>query len=67
METLLSLIRMAAVLIAAIMLGNWFLSEVKSARARRLPWYTPYLTPPGIAILLIAIGLPLIIWYWRRG
>ena len=63
METLTQLIKMAAVLIAAVLLGNWFLSEVKSARARSKPWYAPYFTPPGIAILLIAIGLPLIIWY----
>ena len=64
---LVQIIKMAAVLAAAIMLGNWFLKEVKIARARQMPWYAPYLSPPGIAILLIAVGLPLVIWYWRRG
>ena len=62
----LQLIKMAAVLVAAIMLGNWFITEVKAARANRKPWYTPYLTLPGITILLIAIALPLIIWFWRE-
>ena len=46
MNMVVQLIKMAAVLIAAIMLGNWFFQEVKSARARQKPWYTPYLTPP---------------------
>ncbi len=66
MNVVVQIIKMAAVLIAAIMLGNWFFQEVKSARARQKPWYTPYLTPPGIAILMIAVVLPLAIWYWRQ-
>ena len=67
MQTALDLIKLAAVLAAAMMLGNWFLAEVKAARAQQKPWYTPYLSLPGITIILIAIGLPLILWYWRRG
>ncbi len=67
MQTALYLIKLAAVLAAAMMLGNWFLAEVKAARAQQKPWYTPYLTLPGITIILIAIGLPLVLWYWRRG
>jgi hypothetical protein len=59
--------KLAAVLIAAILLGNWFLSEVRSARARQLPWYRPYLSPPGVMILLIALGLPLVMWYLGRA
>lgn len=61
----LQLIKMAAVLMAAILLGNWFLAEVKSAKAQRKPWYRPYLSLPGIVILLIAIALPLTMWFWR--
>jgi hypothetical protein len=49
------------------MLGNWFLTEVRTARTRRKPWYTAYLTPPGILILMIAVALPLVLWYLRRG
>ncbi len=64
---LFQLIKMAAVLTAAIILGNWFLSEVKAARAQHKPWYSPYLTFPGLIILLLAVGLPLAVWYWRNG
>ena len=65
MGMVLQLIKMAAVLMAAILLGNWFLAEVKSAKAQRKPWYAPYLSLPGIAILLIAIALPLVMWFWQ--
>ncbi|MBL0714037.1 MAG: hypothetical protein JJV98_10095 [Desulfosarcina sp.] len=65
MNTFLHVMKLAAVLVAAIMLGNWFLSEIRSARAHQKPWYRPYLSLPGIAILLIAIVLPVAIWYWR--
>lgn len=67
MHTVLQLIKLAAVLLAAMMLGRWFLAEAKAARALQKPWYTPYLSPPGLLILLIAVGLPLITWYFRRG
>ena len=62
---LLQLVKMVAVLAAAGILGNWFLAEVKSARAQRKPWYAPYLSLPGITILLIAVALPLMLWFWR--
>jgi hypothetical protein len=47
------------VLVTAALLGNWFLSEVKQAKAARKPWYAPYLTPPGL-LILFAILIPLI-------
>jgi len=55
----LTIIKYVAVLIAAIIIGNWFLSEVKKAHRHQLPWYKPYLSPPGL-IILIAVCLPLI-------
>lgn len=61
METVIQLLRIVAVLGAAALLGNWFLSELKAARARRNPWYTPYLSPPGLIILFLIIFLPLLI------
>lgn len=67
MQTVLHLIKLVAVLIAAMMIGSWFLAEVKAARAQQKPWYAPYLSLPGLTILLIAIALPLLTWYWRRG
>jgi hypothetical protein len=53
---------MIAVLVAAILIGNWFLGEVKKARLARKPWYQPYLSPPGILIML-ALLLPILYWF----
>ena len=57
--SVLTLVKYAGVLIAAIIIGNWFLAEVKKAHRQRLPWYKPYLSAPGV-IILIALCLPLI-------
>jgi len=57
---MLSLIKYAAVLVAAIIIGNWFLAEVRKAKTNRAPWYKPYLTLPGL-IILVALSLPLIL------
>jgi hypothetical protein len=53
------------VLVAAGLLGNWFLSEVRRAKARREPWYKPYLTIPGIMVL-IAVFIPLVYWMYMK-
>ena len=55
----LTLVKYAGVLIAAIIIGNWFLAEVKKANRKQQPWYTPYLSLPGL-IILAALSLPLI-------
>jgi hypothetical protein len=55
---------MAAVLIAAILIGNWFLAEVKKSKIKRAPWYTPYLSVPGL-IILAALSLPLLFWLFK--
>ncbi len=60
MDWFLPLLKMAAVLVAAGFLGNWFLTELRRARAQRKPWYTPYISLPGLLIIL-AILLPLIL------
>jgi hypothetical protein len=61
MEMLIQIARVVAVLGAAMLLGNWFLSELKAARARRKPWYAPYLSPPGLIILFLIFFLPVLI------
>lgn len=58
---MLELLKLIPIFIAAILVGNWFLSEVKKARANGETWYKPYLTVPGLLILMILI-LPLILW-----
>ena len=61
MSTLVDILKLVAVLVAALMIGNWFLAEVRKARAQRKPWYQPYLSIPGLLILL-ALLLPVIVW-----
>ncbi len=53
------------VLVAAIVVGNWFLGEVRKTRVRKAPWYTPYLSLPGMLILLILI-VPVVLWAIQR-
>ncbi len=61
MSQIVELIKMIAVVAAAATLGNWFLKEIKKSRARRSPWYTPYISLPGI-LVIIAILLPILIY-----
>jgi hypothetical protein len=61
MDLLLQALKLVVVLLAAVTLGNWFLGEVRSARRLRKPWYAPYLSLPGI-IVLLAIALPIVLW-----
>jgi hypothetical protein len=55
----LTIVKYAVVLIAATIIGNWFLAEVKKANRKQQPWYKPYLSLPGL-IILAALSLPLI-------
>lgn len=61
MESVLSVLKMTATLVAAIMVGNWFVAEVRKAKINGLPWYRPYLTLPG-AVIVLFIVLPLVLW-----
>ena len=58
---LLTIIKAIAILIAALIVGNSFLYELKKARALGLPWYKPYLSLPGIIILMIILVVPIIL------
>ncbi len=62
---LFTLLKAAAVLAAAGLLGNWFLTELKRSRARGNPWYAPYVSVPGLLIIL-AVLLPLILKWFRN-
>lgn len=54
------LVKAAAALCAAALVGTWFLDEVKKAKNRNAPWYSPYLSPPGL-IILAALLAPVLI------
>jgi hypothetical protein len=60
-SNLTNLLKMVAVLAAAIMIGNWFLAELKKARLKGKPWYQPYFSIPGLLIILVLL-LPIIVW-----
>ena len=49
---MLTAVKYIAVLVAAMIVGNSFLAELKKARALNLPWYRPYLSLPGIVIII---------------
>jgi len=49
-----------SIMVAAGLVGNWFLDEIKQAKAHGLPWYKPYLSTPGI-IIMIAMTFPIVI------
>ncbi len=59
-SNLFNLIKYAAVLVAAIIIGNWFLTEARKAKTNKEPWYKPYLSLPGL-IILATLSLPFII------
>jgi hypothetical protein len=59
--TLTTIVRIIAPLVAAIFLGSWFMSEVKKARFKGAPWYQPYISIPGLLIIL-AILIPIVLW-----
>jgi len=53
----LELIKYIPVVVAAALLGQWFLKEWKRFRRRGEAWYRPWLSPPGILIGLILLAL----------
>ena len=65
MPTLVNILKLIAVLVATIMIGNWFLAEVKKARLKGKPWYRPYVSIPGLLIIL-ALLLPIILWITNK-
>ena len=56
-----TIIRIIAPLVAAILVGNWFMSEVKKARFKGAPWYQAYVSIPGLLIILVIL-LPIVLW-----
>ena len=59
--TVTTIVKIIAPLVAAVLLGNWFMSEVKKARFKGAPWYQPYLSIPGLLIIL-AVLVPIVLW-----
>ena len=62
---LITLAKYVAVLVAAMIIGNWFLAEVTKAKLNKQPWYKPYVSVPGL-IILAALSLPLFFLLFTR-
>ncbi len=60
----MSLIKAIPILVAAFFLGNWFLAEARKAKAAGKPWYAPYLTIPGILIIIVFM-IPVYLKYFH--
>jgi hypothetical protein len=58
------LVKAICVLGAAALVGNWYLAEVRKAKAAGKPWYAPYLTLPGFLILVVLL-IPVILWFMK--
>jgi hypothetical protein len=63
--TVTTIVKIIAPLVAAVLLGNWFMSEVKKARIKGAPWYQPYLSIPGLLIILVVL-VPIVLWITKR-
>ena len=64
MSGLFGLLKLIAPLLAAVIVGNWFLGEAKRAKLAGKPWYTPYISIPGL-LVLVALMIPLVLWVFK--
>ena len=60
----MTILKAIPILVAAFLLGNWFLSEARKAKQAGKPWYTPYLTIPGI-LIMIALLIPVYLRFFH--
>ncbi len=61
----MGILKAVAIIAAAILIGRWFLDELKKNRAAEGPWYKPYISLPGI-IIILAILLPVILRFFDK-
>ena len=59
---MVEILKAVAILVAAILVGNWYLAENKKKDVGKEPWYTLYLSPPGLVVIAAVLIIPLIIW-----
>ncbi len=60
MQIVVTLIQAACILLAAVILGNWYLKDIKRIKREGRPWYTVYLSIPGLLIIGLLLLLPLV-------
>lgn len=62
MQNIVDILKFIPILIAAALLGNWFLAEIKRANAMGAPWYKAYISVPGLLILMVVLVVPVVLW-----
>lgn len=60
--TVPGVLKAIAAMVAASIIGNWFLTELERSKVNGDAWYKPYLSPPGIIIILFVLILPVLLW-----
>lgn len=63
MDHLLQIFSYICVLVAAVIVGSWFLAEYQKARDAGKAWYAAYATVPGLLIIFFILMLPLAIYF----
>ena len=63
---LVEMLRVIAVLVAAILIGNWYLDETKKNRASGEPRYKIYFSLPGLFVLAALLLFPVVLWVLNR-
>ena len=63
---MVDILKAVAILVAAILIGKWYLTENKKKRSSKEPWYTLYLSPPGLIVIAAVLIIPIIIWAIRQ-
>ncbi len=66
MSNIIEILKLVPILIAALLLGNWFMAELKSARLQGKPRWAPYLSAPGLLIIAAVVVLPIVMWFLKR-
>jgi hypothetical protein len=64
--TFMGMFKIIAVLVAGMVVGNAYLDEVRKAKLKGEPWYKPYLTLPGILVIVFCIVLPIVVWLLKK-
>ena len=60
---MLKILQFICVLLAAGILGQWYLTDYRKARMAGLPWYRAYFSLPGVLIVLLILLLPILARY----
>ncbi|WP_152971960.1 hypothetical protein [Desulfatitalea tepidiphila] len=65
MQAFIMLFQALCILIAAAILGNWYLKEAQRTKIAGRPWYAVYFSLPGLLIIALLFLLPLVMYLKR--